>query len=73
MKDYNLVMFTHAMDFFKEHVKFEKIVSKTFFYKPLEQFVDRRCGNAWQLALNKVHETSKTIICNSKIVSLGVT
>jgi hypothetical protein len=73
MKDYNLVMFTHAMDFFKERVKFEKIVSKTFFYKPLEQFVDRRCGNAWQLTLNKVHETSKTIICNSKIMSLGAT
>jgi hypothetical protein len=54
--------------------EFEKAVSKKKeVSKPLEQFVDRRFGNVWQLALNKVHETLKMIVCNSKIVSLGAT
>jgi hypothetical protein len=26
MKDYNLVMFTHAMGFFKEHVSLKKLI-----------------------------------------------
>jgi len=45
MKDYNLVIFTHAMDFFKECVSLKKLFPEPFFYKPLEQFVDRRFGN----------------------------
>ncbi len=45
MKDYNLVIFTHAMDFFKECVSLKKLFPKPFFYKPLEQFVDRGFGN----------------------------
>jgi hypothetical protein len=31
MEDYNLVMFTHAMDFFKERASFKKLVPKHFF------------------------------------------
>jgi hypothetical protein len=31
MKDYNLVMFTHAMDFFKERVSLKKPFPKHFF------------------------------------------
>jgi hypothetical protein len=29
--DYNLAIFTHAMDFFKEYVSFEKLIPKHFF------------------------------------------
>jgi len=72
MKDYNLVMFTHATDFFKKHASLKKLFLE-FSYKPLKQIVDRRFGNAWQLAFNTVHETSKTNVCNSKIVNLGAT
>jgi hypothetical protein len=36
MEHYNLVMFTHVMDFFKEHVRFEKANSITSFYKLVE-------------------------------------
>jgi hypothetical protein len=31
MEDYNLAMFTHAMDFFKEHVSLKKSIPKHFF------------------------------------------
>jgi hypothetical protein len=31
MEDYNLAMFTHAMDFFKERVNFKKLILEHFF------------------------------------------
>jgi hypothetical protein len=31
MEDYNLAMFTHAMEFFKKHVSFKKPIPKHFF------------------------------------------
>jgi hypothetical protein len=31
MEDYNLAMFTYAMDFFKEHVSLKKLVLEHFF------------------------------------------
>jgi hypothetical protein len=31
MEDYNLAMFTHAMDFFKEHASLKKLILKHFF------------------------------------------
>jgi hypothetical protein len=31
MEDYNLVMFTHSMDFFKEHASVKKLVPEHFF------------------------------------------
>jgi hypothetical protein len=36
MENYNLVMFTHAMDFFKERVSLKKPGSKIKFYKPFK-------------------------------------
>jgi len=53
--------------------KFEVVNSKTFFHKLIERFVDRRLGNPWQLAINKIHETQKTILCNFRQASLGAT
>jgi hypothetical protein len=72
MKDYNSAMFRNATDFFKEYASLKKSFPE-YFYKPPKQIVDRRFGNAWQLALNRVHEISKTNVCNSKIVNLGAT
>jgi len=31
MEDYNWAMFTHATDFFKEHVNFKKLIPQHFF------------------------------------------
>jgi hypothetical protein len=31
MEDYNLAMFTHAMDFFEERVSLKKLIPKCFF------------------------------------------
>jgi len=31
MEDYNWVMFTHAMDFFKDHMSLKKLIPKHFF------------------------------------------
>ncbi len=31
MEDYNLAMFTHAMDFFKKHMSLKKLILKHFF------------------------------------------
>jgi hypothetical protein len=31
MEDYNLAMFTHVMDFFKEHASFKKLIPKHSF------------------------------------------
>jgi hypothetical protein len=31
MEDYNWVMFTHAMDFFKKHVNLKKLIPEHFF------------------------------------------
>jgi hypothetical protein len=66
MEDYNWAMFTHAMNFFQNIHEFEKVDSITFLHKLTKQFVDRRFGNPWQLVINKIHETLKTTICNSK-------
>jgi len=33
MEDYNLAMFTHAIDFFKEHVNLKNPIPKHFFHK----------------------------------------
>jgi hypothetical protein len=46
--------------------KFEMVNSKTHFHKLIERFVDRRVGNPWELAINKIHETQNTTLCNSR-------
>jgi hypothetical protein len=65
------ITFYTCHGFFQRTHEFEKACSRTFFYKPFEQFVKRRFGNDWQLVLNKVHEASKTIVCNSKMTREG--
>jgi hypothetical protein len=39
MEDYNLAMFTHAMEFFKKHVSFEKPIPKHFFTTSLHDLL----------------------------------
>jgi hypothetical protein len=58
---------------FPKNAQYEKANSKTFFYKFVERFFDKGFGNAWQLVVNKIYETQKTILCNSKQASMGVT
>jgi hypothetical protein len=68
LEDYNLAMFTHAMDFFKDlqrMCEFKKIDSKAFFHKLIERFVNKRLANTWEFAIHKIHE-SLTTLCNSK-------
>jgi hypothetical protein len=59
--------------FFQRLCEFEKADSKTFFHKLIQLFVNKGFGNYWQLAINRIHKTSKTIICKSKQVNLGAT
>jgi hypothetical protein len=73
LEDYNWVMFTHAMDFFKEYTNLKKPISKSFFHKLIKQFVDKGLGNLWEFAINRIHETLMMILCNSKPTSLGAT
>jgi hypothetical protein len=73
MENYNLAMFTHAMDFFKERVNLKKPGPKIKFYKPPKRLIDRGFCNVWQLVFNKVHKAPKTNVCNSKLASLGAT
>jgi hypothetical protein len=73
MKDYNWVMFTHAMEFFKERTNLKKPISKAFFHKLTKQFVDKRLGNLWEFVINRIHETLTMTLCNSKHASLGGT
>ncbi len=74
IEDYNRMMFTYAMDFFKECTNLKKSIPKHFFTcKLIEWFIDRGFGNPWQLATNKIHETPKMTLCNFKQASLGVT
>jgi hypothetical protein len=60
-------------DFFQIMRKFEAVNSRTLFHKFIERFVDKRVGNCWQLAINRIHETQKTTLCNSKQANLGAT
>ncbi len=46
--------------------KFEEADSRTFFLKLIQQFVDGWFGNLWQLDINRIYETSKTTLCNSR-------
>jgi hypothetical protein len=48
-------MFTHAMDFSQE--QFEKIDSKTFFYKLIERFVNKEFGNPWEPPFKRIYGT----------------
>jgi len=37
--------------------KFEKVNSKTFFYKLIEGFVNEGFGNPWEPPINKIYGT----------------
>jgi hypothetical protein len=39
--------------------EFEEVSSRTFFTSLFSDFFNRRFGNTWQLAFNRVHEASK--------------
>jgi hypothetical protein len=41
MEDYNLAMFTHAMDFFREHVNLKKLILKLFFTSLLNNLLTK--------------------------------
>jgi hypothetical protein len=41
MENYNLVMFTHAMDFFKEHASLKKQILELFFTSLLNNFLTK--------------------------------
>ncbi len=60
-------------EFLQRMRKFEMVNSRTLFHKLIERFVDRRVGNPWQLAINRIHETQKTTLCNSRQANLGAT
>jgi hypothetical protein len=53
--------------------EFEEANFKTSFHKFIERFVDKRFDNPWQLAMNRIHETQKMILCNFRQVSLVAT
>jgi hypothetical protein len=65
MEDYNLVMFTHAMDFFKEHTSLKKLIPQHF-HKLIGWFVNRKLGNTWEFVIHRIHESSMITLCNSK-------
>jgi hypothetical protein len=51
----------------------EEVDSKTFFHKLIDWFVDIRFGNLLQLVINRIYESSKTTLCNSRQASLNAT
>jgi hypothetical protein len=61
------------MDFFKDHASLKNLILKHFFHKLIQWFVNVRFGNQWQVAIDKIHETLKTIIYNFKQANLSAT
>ncbi len=61
MEECHWAMFTHAMDFFKEHTSMKNTNSKTSFHKFIQWFVNRRFSNPWELTINIIHETQKQL------------
>jgi hypothetical protein len=57
MENYYWAMFTHAMDFFQEWASLKNPIPKTFCYKLIEGFVDRRFGNPWEPPFNIIYGT----------------
>ncbi len=53
--------------------EFEEVDSRTFFHKIIQWFVDGGFGNLWQLAIDRIYEISKIILCNFRQVNLGAT
>jgi hypothetical protein len=62
---YNLAMFTHAMDFFKECVSFKKLIPKPFFTSLLNNLSIEDLLTLGEFAIHKIHESSMKILCSS--------
>jgi hypothetical protein len=52
--------------FFQRMHEFKEADSKTFFHKLIQQFVDKEFGNLWQPTINRIYETSKIALFNSR-------
>jgi hypothetical protein len=63
MEDYHWPIFTHAMDFFKECASLKKQNLEHFF---TSLFVNKGFNNPWEHVINRIFETPKMILCNSK-------
>jgi hypothetical protein len=44
----------------------KKVNSITYFHKFIERFFNSGFANIWEFAIHKIHESSTTILCNSK-------
>ncbi len=53
--------------------KFEETNSRTFFHKFIQRFVDKGFSNPCEFAINRIFETPKTTLCNSKQANLVTT
>jgi hypothetical protein len=71
MEDYNLVMFTHAMDFFKEHVSLKRSILEHFFTNLLNNFSTKDLLTLG--IIHKSHESLTTTLCNFKYANFGST
>jgi hypothetical protein len=47
-------------------VQFEKANFRTFFHKFIKQFFNKRFNNPWKHDINRIHETLKMTLCNSR-------
>jgi hypothetical protein len=48
MEDCNWVMFTHAMDFFKEHASLKKLIPKYFFTSSFNDLLIKELATNYQ-------------------------
>jgi hypothetical protein len=66
MEDYNLAMFTHAMEFFKEHVSLKKLILEYFFTSLLNDLSTEDLINIWEFTTHRIHESSTMTLHNSR-------
>jgi hypothetical protein len=64
MEDYNLVMFTHAMVFFKECANLKKLIPEHFFASLLNNLSTEDLLTFGNFLSTKIHESSITILIN---------
>jgi hypothetical protein len=73
MEDYNLVMFTHAMVFFKERSRLKKSILEHFFTSLLNNFSSKDLLTLGEFVVHIIHESLTTTLCNFRYTSLGST
>jgi hypothetical protein len=69
IENYNLEMFTHAMNFFKEWASLKKPILEFFFTSLLSDLLTKDLITFGQLVINKIHETQK--IMQLQVSELG--